>query len=77
MGGDGDEFLAVALLDPGRDRLDRMGQRVGADFVEARMLGEALERAPGREDQARLAALLALQDLRRASARRRPRIRPR
>ena len=63
MGRDGDEFLTIALLDPRSHRLDRVSQRIGADCLEARVQSEPLERSPGREDQARLAALLALQDL--------------
>ena len=54
-----------------------VSERVGADFLECPVLREPLQRAPRREDQAGLAALLALQDLRRPTARRRRRIRPR
>ena len=64
---DGDEFLAVALLHPGRHRLDRMSQRVGSDRLECRMLRQPFERAPGRKDQARFAASLAFQNLPRVS----------
>ena len=45
--------------------------------VEARMLSEALEVAPGREDQPRVAAPIALQHLGRRSPSTRRRIRPR
>ena len=52
-----------------------MSQRIGADFFEAGVLREPLERPAGREDQPRFAALLALQNFAGASPMRRPRIR--
>ena len=64
---DGDEILAVALLDPRRYRLDRMRERIGADRIEAGVLRQPLEVAARGEDQPRFAALLALQDLRAVS----------
>ena len=57
--GNPDELLAAALLDPGGHRNDFMRLRVGPDGVEGPMLGEPLERAPGREDQPRFAAAVA------------------
>ena len=38
-----------------------MSKGIGADGIEAGVLGEPLEVAPGREDQPRLAAPLALE----------------
>ena len=70
-------FSPSKLLDPRRDRFDRMGAARRRGRVEASHAGEPLEVAPGREDQPRLAALLALQHVRRASPSRRRRIRPR
>ena len=55
---DGDEFLAVALLDPRRHRLDRMSQRVGADRLEPRRAERAARgcAASGRSAALRRAA---------------------
>src|SRR5438046_3037104 len=59
---DGDKFLTAALLDPWRHRLDRMGERIGADRFETAVLREPFEVPPRREDQPCFAPLLAFQD---------------
>ena len=66
MGRDGDEFLTVALLDPRRHRLNRMGQSVGPDLVERPVLREPLEVTPGGEDEPCFAAPVAVEGFRRA-----------
>ena len=44
---DRDEFFAVPLLDPGRDRIDRMSQRVGADRLEISHVAQAVRACAG------------------------------
>jgi hypothetical protein len=63
--GDGDETLAVLLLDPRADRLDRVRAGVGEDLAEAGMLRQPLESAAGGEDQLRLSGKVAIEHFRR------------
>ena len=59
--GDGDEAFPVLLLDPRADGFDRVTASIGDDRGQAVVLREALQGSAGREDQARLAELLALE----------------
>src|SRR5688572_15718961 len=61
--GNGDEFLALMLCDPRRDRLYRVRLRVGAHRLEAVVPGEPFEVAAGRENQPSVAAALAVQSV--------------